>query len=80
MCVCSTVSSMLSGLETRSLRHKVVSSLVTVCPSQSYVPGFLWLTSTGQGGKCDLLKATTNGAPARSQTRDPLVLSPCRRV
>ena len=29
--------------------HNVVSNLVTVCPSQSYVHGFLCLTSTKQG-------------------------------
>ena len=61
---CSTVSFMLSGLETRSLGvNKLgttkVSSLVTVCSSQSYVHGFL-------------------GFPARSQIRDPLVRSPQR--
>ena len=50
---CGTVSSMLSGLETRSLgqhiRHNVVSSLVTVCPCRSSVHPFLGLTSTKQG-------------------------------
>ena len=49
------------------LAGNVVSSLVTVCPSQSYmyVNGFLCL-----GSKCHLLKSTTNGDPARSRTRD----------
>ena len=48
----STVSSILSGLETRflglNIRHNVVSSLVTVSPSQLSVHGFLGLTSTKQ--------------------------------
>ena len=53
--VCVAVSSILSGLETRSLglntllRHNVVSSLVTVCPSRSSVHRFLALTSSKQG-------------------------------
>ena len=53
--VCGTVSSILSGLETRSLgqliRDNVVSSLATVCPSLLYVNHFLGLTSTKQGLK-----------------------------
>ena len=51
-CVCDTVSSMLSGLECRSLghiRHNVDFSLVTVCPCRSVVHRFLGLTSTKQG-------------------------------
>ena len=34
---------------TLHIRHNIVSILVTVCPSQSYVHGFLGLTSTRQG-------------------------------
>ena len=73
--VCGTVSSMLSGLKTRSLGQNVISSLVTVCPSRSSVNRFLDSTSTKQG-KCDLLKATTKCAPAGVRTRDPLVRNP----
>ena len=50
--MCGTVSSIMSCLETRSLgqhiRHNVISSLVTVCPSRSSVHRFLGLTSTKQ--------------------------------
>ena len=50
--MCDTVSSIMSGLETRSLgqhiRHNVISSLVTVCPSRSSFHRFLGLTSTKQ--------------------------------
>ena len=77
--MCGTVSSMLSGLKTRSLGqhigHNVNSSLVTVCPSRSSVHRFLGSTSTKQG-KCDLLKAKTKCAPAGVRTRDPLVRNP----
>ena len=47
----STVPSILSGLETRSLGHiwdNAVFSLVTLSPSQSSAHGFLSLTSTKQ--------------------------------
>ena len=44
--LCCTVSSMLLGLGTRSLGLNTFSSLVPVCPSQSYVYRFLGLTST----------------------------------
>ena len=70
--MCSTVSSMVSGLETMSLgllkhiRHNVVSSLVTVCPSQPYVNGFLGLTSTKQGVN------VTCSSPQRTATQPDL--------
>ena len=68
---CSTVSSILSGLEARSLgltliRHNVVSSLVTVCPSQKCVYGLLGLISTKQGVK------VTCSKPQRTATRPDL--------
>ena len=53
--MCATVSSMLSGLETRSrswtkhIRHNIDTSPVTVCPSRSSVHRFLGLTSSKQG-------------------------------
>ena len=67
--VCCTVSHMLSGLEARSLRHirhNVVSSLVTLCPSQSYVHGFLGLFSTKQE------IAVSCSRPQRTATRSGL--------
>ena len=57
-------------LETRSLwqqiRHNIVSSLVTVCPSQSYIHGFVGLTSTKQGIN------VTCSRPQRKATRQGL--------
>ena len=73
--MCGTVSSILSGLKTRSLGLNTLGTLVTVCPSRSSVHRFLGSTSTKQG-KCDLLKATTKCAPAGVRTRDPLVRNP----
>ena len=39
----------IPGAGADHIKHNVVSSLVTVCPSQSYFHGFLGLTSTKQG-------------------------------
>ena len=49
------------------IRHNVVSSLVTVCPSQSYVQGFLDLTSTKHVGV-----NVTCSRPQRTATRPGL--------
>ena len=48
------------------IRHNVVSSLVTVCPSKPHVHGFLGLTSTKQG------VYVTCSRPQRTATRPGL--------
>ena len=61
LCVCGTVSSMLSGLASRSLglhnRHKAVFSLVKVCPSRLSVHHFLALISTKHGVNVTCLRS-----------------------
>ena len=70
--MCGTVSSMLSGLKTRSLGLNTASSQSVQVGRPSTASGS---TSTKQG-KCDLLKATAKCALAGVRTRDTLVRNP----